>query len=239
MALIGTSGYNYDAWKGSFYPDGLPGSKMLELYSHQFRTVEINYSFYRIPSEKVIADWAATTPDSFTFTLKAPRRITHDARLQPEAGLIETFLDRARALGEKLGVLLFQLPPSFRADLDVFDAFLDWLPQNLRVAFEFRNASWFTDDVYRRMRSRNLALCITDNEKSTSPDVVTADFGYFRLRDEGYADDDISRWAALVKERETETWKETFIYFKHEDEGKGPQFARALSSRLSRPGGVR
>jgi uncharacterized protein YecE (DUF72 family) len=233
MTLIGTSGDNYKEWKGPFYPADLPASKMLAFYSDQFPTVEINYSFYRIPSEKVIADWVTATPDSFTFTLKAPRRITHDARLEPEAGLLETFLDRARALGDKLGVLLFQLPPSFRADLDVFDKFLDWLPPGIRIAFEFRNASWFTDDVYDRMRSRNLALCVTDNEKSTTPDVVTADFGYFRLRDEGYAPDDISRWADLVRERQSGPWKQAFVYFKHEDEGKGPEFARALTAHLS------
>ena len=233
MALIGTSGYNYNEWKGNFYPQGLPNARMLEFYASQFSTVEINYSFYRMPSEKVIADWVATTPDGFTFTLKAPRQITHDARLQPEPGLLETFLDRARQLGDKLGVVLFQLPPSFRADLDVFDGFVDWLPHGVRVALEFRNRSWLTDDVYDRMRVRNLALCVTDNEDSTTPDVVTANYGYLRLRDEGYSPDDIGRWASLVTERESGAWNQTFVYFKHEDEGKGPEFARALAARLA------
>ncbi len=173
-----------------------------------------------------------TTPDSFTFTLKAPRRITHDARLQLVTRLLEAFLDRARTLGDKLGVLLFQLSPSFRADLDIFDRFLNWPPPGMRAAFEFRLSSWFPDDVYDRMRARNLALCVTDNEKPTTPDVVTADFGYFRLRDEGYAPDDISRWADVVRERESDPWKQAFVYFKHEDEGKGPEFARALMGRL-------
>ena len=233
MALIGTSGYNYDEWKGNFYPAGLPNSRMLAFYAGQFSTVEINYSFYRMPSEKAIADWAATTPDGFTFTLKAPRRITHDARLQPEPGLLETFLDRALALGDKLGVVLFQLPPSFRADLGVFDAFLDWLPHSLRAALEFRNRSWFTDDMYDRMKARNLALCVTDNEDSRTPDIVTADYGYLRLRDEGYSADDIGAWASFVRERESSVWNQTFVYFKHEDEGKGPEFARALATRLA------
>ena len=233
MALIGTSGYNYNEWKGSFYPAGLPNSKMLAYYAGQFPTVEINYSFYRMPSQKVVADWAATTPEGFRFTLKAPRRITHDARLQPDPGLLETFLDRARSLGDKLGVALFQLPPSFRADLGVFDAFLDVLPEGLRTALEFRNRSWFTDEVYDRMKARNLALCLTDNEDSTSPDVLTANYGYLRLRDEGYSADDIGKWASLVTERESSAWKQTFVYFKHEDEGKGPEFARAFTARLS------
>jgi uncharacterized protein YecE (DUF72 family) len=129
--------------------------------------------------------------------------------------------------------LLFQLPPLFHANLDVFNRFLDWLPPEMRIAFEFLNDSWFTDDVYDRMRARKLALCVTDNEKSTTPDLVTADFGYFRLRDEGYAPEDMSRWADLVRKRQSGPWKQAFVHFNHEDEGKGPEFARALTARLS------
>ena len=134
MILIGTSGYNYPEWKGSFYPPDLPASKMLPYYAERLCTVEINYSFYRLPSEKAVEGWAAATPDNFTFTLKAPRRITHDARLRDCDDILQVFGKRARSLGSKLGVLLFQLPPSFRKDLEALDSLLDWVPPDLRAA---------------------------------------------------------------------------------------------------------
>ena len=183
MLRVGTSGYNYPAWKGNFYPSDLSSAKMLPYYADKFSTVEINYTFYRLPSEKVVKDWVAATPEGFTFTLKASRRITHDAQLHDCRELVEVFLARAEALGPKLGVLLFQLPPRFKKDLGVFDAFLDWLPQGTRAAFEFRNDSWFSDEVFALLKARNLALCVTDGEKTTPPVKFTADYAYFRLRD--------------------------------------------------------
>ena len=227
MLWVGTSGYNYKEWKGNFYPDDLASAKMLPYYSERFTTVEINYSFYRLPSEKVLGDWASVTPEGFAFTLKAPRRITHDAQLNDCRELLELFLARAETLGPKLGVLLFQLPPRFKKDIGVFDAFLDWLPAGTRAAFEFRNDSWHSGDVYALLKSKNLALCIADTEKKTTPLMVTADYGYFRLRDEGYGPDEIAEWGETI-DGNSDGLKDVFVYFKHEDQGKGPQFARAL-----------
>ena len=200
MILVGTSGYSYPEWKGSFNPSDLPTSKMLPYYAERFSTVEINNTFYRLPTDKVLGDWAAATPEEFSFTLKASRRITHNARLRDCRELLETFCARAQTLGPKLGMLLFQLPPWFRKDLEVFDAFLDWMPPKVRAAFEFRHQSWLSDDVYARLKARNIALCITDSEKATTPVVATADYSYFRLRDEGYQEADIARWPPPTRE---------------------------------------
>lgn len=231
MIWIGTSGYNYPEWKGSFYPSDLAAAKMLPYYAARFPTVEINYSFYRLPSEKMVTAWAAATPPAFRLTLKAPKRITHDRRLRDCADLVKAFCDVAGTLGDKLGVLLFQLAPNFRKDLDVFDAFLADLPPGARAAFEFRHPSWLDDDVYERLRRRNLALCVADTEKLSTPAVPTADYGYFRLRDEGYTPDAIARWAAVIREHAA-GWTDTYAYFKHEEAGKGPEFAAALMREL-------
>ncbi len=229
--LVGTSGYNYPEWKGSFYPSDLPVSKMLSFYAGHFPTVEINYTFYRFPNEKTLNGWAESTPDNFRFTLKAPRRITHEARLSNCQELVEGFCSRSQALGSKLGVLLFQLPPSFKLDLDLLDGFLKWIPSGTRAAFEFRNASWLTGEVYARLEEKDLALCIADSEKSTTPVVATAGYGYFRLRDEGYGEEEIRAWSDRIKEHEG-VWGDVFVYFKHEEEGKGPEFAKMLMDCL-------
>jgi uncharacterized protein YecE (DUF72 family) len=182
---VGTSGYNYPEWRGSFYPDKFPTGKMLPYYAERFSTVEINYTFYRMPSPKTVAGWDAETPAGFCFVLKAPRRITHDARLKGVDEPLRYFLDVARALGPKLGPVLFQLPPNFKKDLGRLGDLLVLLPPGLRAAFEFRHDSWFDDEVYERLRARNDALCVADTEKGTTPMVATADWGYLRLRDEG------------------------------------------------------
>lgn len=224
---IGTSGYNYPEWKGTFYPDDLPASKMLAYYAARLPTVEINYTFYRLPTARILAGWAERVPERFRFTLKAPRRITHDQRLKDCASLVQAFGEVAATLGPRLGVLLFQLPPSLECNLDLFDAFLDTLPPGMRAAFEFRHESWLDENVYARLRARNLALCIADSETRHTPVVSTADYGYLRLRDEGYSPDDLARWAAVV-ERSADSWRETFVYFKHEEAGKGPELASEL-----------
>jgi uncharacterized protein YecE (DUF72 family) len=231
MIWIGTSGYNYPEWKGSFYPDNLPAAKMLPYYAARFPTVEINYTFYRIPSEKLVAGWAAQTPSPYKLTLKAPRRITHDSRLRNCGDLVQGFCQVAGTLGEKLGALLFQLPPNLKKDLAVFDAFIEDLPPKVCAALEFRNASWLDDEVFERLARRNLALCIADSEKMSTPVRLTADYAYFRLRDEGYTPDDIARWADTIA-RETAACRDVFVYFKHEEEGKGPEFAAMLRERL-------
>jgi uncharacterized protein YecE (DUF72 family) len=231
MVWIGTSGYNYPEWKGSFYPAGLPVAKMLPFYAARFPTVEINYTFYRMPTEKLVGGWAAQTPSPFKLTLKAPRRITHDSRLKNCGELVNAFCQVAGTLDAKLGALLFQLPPTAKKDLALFDAFLAELPPNVTAAFEFRHPSWLDADVFDRLARRNLALCVADSEKMSTPVRVTADYAYFRLRDEGYTADDIGRWAETIA-RETASCRDVFVYFKHEEEGKGPLFARLLMERL-------
>jgi uncharacterized protein YecE (DUF72 family) len=234
MIWIGTSGYNYPEWKGNFYPAGLAASKMLAFYSARFPTVEINYTFYRMPTEKLVQGWATGTPTPYKLTLKAPKRITHDRRLRDCGDLVRAFCDAAGTLGDKLGVLLFQLGPAFKVDHALFDAFLADLPRGAKAAFEFRHASWFDDAIFERLRDRNLALCFADSAERSTPLVPTASYGYFRLRDEGYTDDDIDRWAETIRAHQ-DRWEETFVYFKHEEEGKGPDFAKRLMRRLDLP----
>jgi len=232
MIWVGTSGYNYPEWKGTFYPATLPASKMLPFYAEQFPTVEINYTFYRAPTEKILQGWHAATPERFKLTLKAPKRITHDARLRDCGDKVRQFLETAAVLGPKLGALLFQLPPNLKKDIALFDAFLETFPPRVCAAFEFRHPSWFDEEIYERLHARNLALCVADSEKLSTPVVVTADYGYFRLRDEGYNPADIERWATVIAES-TEGRSDVFVYFKHEESGKGPQFARLLIDALT------
>jgi uncharacterized protein YecE (DUF72 family) len=228
---IGTSGYNYPEWRGSFYPPKLRQAEMLPFYAERFPTVEINYTFYRLPTEKLLAGWAQATPANFRFTLKAPRRITHDAKLRATEELTAAFCRAAQSLGDRLAALLFQLPPSFKKDVAALEGFLATLPPGARAAFEFRHDSWHDDAVFDALRRRNLALCIADSERMSTPLVATADYGYFRLRDEGYQPDDIRRWAGRIAEAGT-GWSEAFIYFKHEEQGKGPELARLLIEAL-------
>ena len=232
MAIwVGTSGYNYPEWKGSFYPEKLPAAKMLPYYAERFPTVEINYTFYRTPNEKILEGWSSATPERFKLTLKAPKRITHEARLRDCGDRVRQFLETAAVLGPKLGALLFQLPPNLKKDIALFDAFLETFPPRVTAAFEFRHVSWLDDEVFSRLRARNLALCVADSEKLSTPVRITADYAYFRLRDEGYTADDIARWGDIIA-RDTAACRDVFIYFKHEEEGKGPEFARTLMTHL-------
>jgi uncharacterized protein YecE (DUF72 family) len=231
MVRIGTSGYNYPEWKGRFYPESLPVRQMLPFYAATFPTVEINYTFYRLPTEKLVRGWSEQVPPGFHFSLKAPKRMTHDRRLRDCATLLRAFCEAASALGPQLGVLLFQLGPTFRADTEVLDRFLDDMPPGARAAFEFRHPSWFDEAVYARLRARNLALCIADAERLTTPVVATASYGYLRLRDEGYTPDTIKPWAEVIRRHET-AWHDTYVYFKHEEAGRGPEFAIELRNQL-------
>jgi uncharacterized protein YecE (DUF72 family) len=229
---VGTSGYNYPEWKGSFYPATLPAAKMLPYYAARFPTVEINYTFYRMPTEKLVGGWAAQTPSPYRVTLKAPRRITHDSRLKNCGELVKAFCGVAGTLGDKLGALLFQLPPNAKKDVSLLDAFLDDLPPKVCAAFEFRHPSWLDDEIFNRLAARNLALCVADSEKMSAPVRVTAEYAYFRLRDEGYTPDDIVRWADTIA-RATSACRDVFVYFKHEEEGKGPELAQMLIDALA------
>ena len=232
MAIwVGTSGYNYPEWKGSFYPEKLSSAKMLPYYAERLSTVEINYTYYRMPNAKTLEGWNEATPERFKLTLKAPKRITHDKRLVDCADVVGYFTETAAKLGPKLGALLFQLPPSFKVDLPRFDAFLETLPESTVAAFEFRNASWLDEEIYARLKAKNLALCVADSEKLTTPTVITADYAYFRLRDEGYTRGDIERWAREI-EAKASGCREVYVYFKHEESGKGPEFAKLLMEAL-------
>jgi len=235
MILIGTSGYNYPEWKGSFYPADLPASKMLGYYADRLSTVEINYTFYRMPTPRLVAGWCAQVPPDFRFTLKAPRRITHDKKLRPGevADAVTAFTTAASELGPRMGALLFQLPPTFKKDLGVLSEFLSLLPPGATAAFEFRHDSWLDEDVYDCLRSRNVALCVADSETRDTPVVTTARHAYFRLRDEGYGPDDIDRWAGVARDLDS-AGTDVFVYFKHEDEGKGAAFAQMMRDRLPR-----
>src|SRR5579862_6763418 len=228
---VGTSGYNYPEWKGSFYPEKLPPAQMLPYYAERFSSVEINNSFYRMPSAQALAGWSAATPERFKLTLKAPKRITHQARLRDCASPVEHFLTLAATLGPKRGAALFQLPPFLRKDCGLLAAFIAILPPDSGAAFEFRHASWFDDEVYALLAQHDLALCIADSEKLSTPPQITASYAYFRLRDEGYEEADITRWAELIAARAAHC-RDVFVYFKHEESGKGPAFARLLQQAL-------
>ncbi len=184
-----------------------------------------------MPNEKLVGNWAAQTPSPFKLTLKAPRRITHDSRLKGCGELVHHFCQVAGTLGDKLGALLFQLPPHLKKDLALFDTFLAELPSGVCAAFEFRHESWLNEEVFARLSARNLALCVADSAKMSIPVRVTADYAYFRLRDEGYGEDDIRRWAKTIAS-ETAACRDVFVYFKHEEEGKGPAFAQLLREYL-------
>jgi uncharacterized protein YecE (DUF72 family) len=232
---IGTSGYNYPEWRGTFYPEKCPATKMFAYYAERFRTVEINATFYRMPTVAMADGWRDKAPDEFTYTLKAPRRITHEARLQNCEEPLAYFCETARAVRPHLATLLFQLPPNFKVAVDRLARFLSWLPRDLRTAFEFRHESWLSDEVYDLLRAHGAALCIADFGDKTTPLVATARHGYLRLRDEGYQHADLERWADVVA-GQTSAWDDVFVYFKHEEEGKGPEFARAFAGILSARG---
>ena len=221
---IGTSGFNYPEWRGTFYPKEFPAKDMFGFYSARFHTVEINQTFYRMPTTKTTSGWLEQAPVGFTYTLKAPQRITHHQRLKDAAENVQFFCDSARVLGGHLGALLFQLPPNLKCDLPRLEAFLALLPADLRTAFEFRHDSWHNDEVLAALSARHAALCVADFGDRTTPIVATARHGYFRLRDEGYQRADLERWAESITANAS-SWDDVFVYFKHEEQGKGPEFA--------------
>lgn len=221
---VGTSGYSYKAWKGTFYPEDLPDKQMLRFYGERFRAVEINNTFYRMPKASVLEAWAAAVPADFQFVLKAPQRITHLQRLKEADDSVSYLLEVAGALKERLGPFLFQLPPYLRKDAPRLRDFLALLPPNRRAAFEFRHQSWFDDEVFGLLREHAAVLCIAEAENDLEiPFVSTADWGYLRLRRPDYGEAELKTWVERVRQQ---NWKDAFIFFKHEEEGKGPQMAR-------------
>ncbi|MGE0158312.1 MAG: DUF72 domain-containing protein [Gemmatimonadales bacterium] len=222
---VGTSGYSYDEWRGSFYPDDLPAKRMLSYYGERLNGVEINNTFYRLPKASVLAGWGDQVPEGFRFSIKASRRITHFARLKPEAREpTEYMLGALTELGPRLGAILFQLPPNMPKDEERFVSFLDGLPAGTAAAFEFRHPSWIDAAVRHALRERDMALVCADTDEATSdePIVPTASWGYLRLRRPDYQDADLARWAEKVA---SERWERAFVFFKHEDEGAGPRLA--------------
>ncbi len=237
--FAGTSGYSYAEWKGPFYPGDLPPREMLRFYAERLPAVEINNTFYRLPKEGVLASWASQVPDSFRFSIKASRRITHFARLKETADEPTGYLLRtAQALGDRLGVLLFQLPPNLPADLPRLQRFLDTLPGGTRAAFEFRHESWRDDRVADALRARGMALvCVDgDGEESCSPLVATGPYAYLRLRRAGYDAEALASWAQRVQALGVD---EAFVFFKHEDDGAGPALAAAFLEACARTAGRR
>src|SRR4051812_30098655 len=220
---VGTSGFSYKEWRGSFYPKDLPVDQMLRHYAARFGTVEINNTFYGMPKPAPLKAWAAQVPTNFRFVLKATGQLTHAKRLKDAGAVVANMLKIFDVMGRRLGPILFQLPPNFKQDVPRLDAFLALFPARRRVAFEFRHASWFDDEVFDALRDHNAAMCVAEvDEDLDVPFISTADFGYIRLRRAEYSDAQLKTWIKLIRRQK---WRDAFVFFKHEDEGKGPRFA--------------
>ncbi len=221
---VGTSGYSYKEWKGTFYPDDLPDKQMLHFYGERFRSVEINNTFYRMPKASVLEAWAGEVGADFKFVLKASQRITHMQRLKGADESVSDLLEVVGALKKRLGPLLFQLPPNFKKDVPRLREFLALLPRQRRAAFEFRHQSWFDEEVFGLLRDHQAALCISEAEDDLKvPFVATANWGYLRLRRPDYGSAELKKWVKRVQKQD---WQDAFVFFKHEDEGKGPRMAK-------------
>jgi uncharacterized protein YecE (DUF72 family) len=228
---VGTSGFSYKEWKGSFYPEDLAASKMLRFYAGRFPTVEINNTFYRMPKVKTLEQWRSEVPAGFIFALKASQRITHIQRLKDAADSVDYFFRTAKALGKDRGPTLFQLPPNMKKDLERLRLFLALLPGEARAAFEFRHESWFDEEVFAALREKEAALCIAQSDDFECPSVITAPFAYLRLRRTQYSDAELRDWSRRIEALGVD---EAFVYFKHEDSGTGPQWAEQLQSLASK-----
>jgi len=228
---VGTSGYSYKPWKGPFYPEDLPDAKMLAYYGEHLPTVEINNTFYRMPKRDVLERWAGEVPESFRFVLKASQRITHRKRLRDVGEEISYFFETAAVLGERLGPVLFQLPPFSKKDAPRLRDFLAGLPRGARAALEFRHESWFDDEVFGVLREGGAAHCLADTDEGEADPalVATGDWGYLRLRRSEYSDAELGRWLERIR---AQPWREAYVFFKHEDEGRGPDLAQRLLALL-------
>jgi len=220
---VGTSGYSYKEWKGNFYPEDLPAKEMLSYYAKRLPAVEINNTFYRLPQPSMIENWKEQVPARFRFSIKATQRITHIKRLNNAADETKYLLETAGLLEDRLGVVLFQLPPNMKKDIGRLQTFLDSLPTEMRFAFEFRHESWFDDDLFSLLRAKECALVVSDTDaKPLSEIISTATWGYLRLRRTSYDEKDLVEWMKRVKNQK---WKDAFVFFKHEDKGVGPKLA--------------
>ena len=221
QALVGTSGFAYKPWKGPFYPADLKDEQMLTFYGQHFRTVEINNTFYKMPTEEMLTKWASQVPESFSFAIKASQRITHYARLKPDsASALEFLLRNTSTLGSRLGPILFQLPPNMQKNVERLTGFLALLPRDRRFTIEFRHESWFDDDVFTALRDHDIALCVSESEEFTGVNVATASWGYLRLHRQDYTDEMLAEWRSRVA---AQSWTDAYVFFKHDYiDGSGP-----------------
>jgi uncharacterized protein YecE (DUF72 family) len=226
---VGTSGFGYREWLGDFYPPKLAGPKMLQYYADRIATVEINYTFRRTPTVDLLQRWAAATPPHFRFILKAPYQITHAMKLRSTAAAVQAFADRANAMGDRLGPVLFQLPPNLKKDTALLDDFLATMPGSIRPAFEFRDPSWFDDSVMQSLRDAAAALCIAETEELDTPVIKTSPLLYFRLRKDSYETARIEQWAKTIR-RLARGAKEVYAFFRHNN--AAPHYALALAEML-------
>lgn len=221
---VGTSGYGYKEWKGIFYPEKISPHEMLHFYGERFNTVEINYTFYHMPTVAGLTSWAEQVPDDFTFALKAPQVITHFKLLKNCGEETKYLFKTLSVLERKLGPALFQLPGSFRANPQSLEDFLAHIPAHVHCAFEFRSKSWFKDDILDLLRARDCSLCTADTDEKPADGIIsTASWGYLRLRRSDYTDADLSQWLDRIL---AQKWERAFVFFKHEEEAKGPELAR-------------
>jgi uncharacterized protein YecE (DUF72 family) len=228
----GTSGFAYPAWKPGFYPAKTPSNQFLKHYAARLNCVEINYTFRRLPSASTLQNWVEQTPAGFVFAVKANMRITHILRLKNAGEATELFLRMIDPLrsARRLGPILFQLPPALKCDVGLLREYLALLPKDLRYAFEFRHASWLTDEVYSALRERNVSLCVAESERLEVPEVITADFVYYRLRKPEYTAEDVEAFAARAKEL-LATGRDLYLMFKHEESPEGALNAEMVLRR--------
>jgi uncharacterized protein YecE (DUF72 family) len=225
--FVGTSGFSYREWRGSFYPEDMKEAGMLAHYASHFRSVELNNTFYRLPNEKMLVHWAEQVPQGFRFALKASRTITHIKRLKEVTDPVGYLFRTTAALGDALGPVLFGLPPNMKLDLDRLNALVALIPAGARAAIEFRHESWHDDSVFDALRSHNVALCIAHTADEETPFVATADWGYLRLRREAYTPADLEDWLGRIRAQQ---WNDVYVFFKHEEAGTGPRLAKQLLS---------
>ena len=233
LIRVGTSGFAYKEWKGTFYPEKFKDGEMLPYYAERFETVEINNTFYRMPKPELMEKWVKETPAHFRFVLKAPQRLTHIRKLEGCEDDLAFFMKSAEALGAKRGPILFQLPPWMRKDLTKLGSFLALLPEGSRPAFEFRHESWFDEETYALLKERHATLAASETDEKTGalgpPVLATTNWGYFRLRRTDYTEADLTSWIARIREQ---PWSEAWIFFKHEDEGNAAVLGEMLKRLL-------
>jgi uncharacterized protein YecE (DUF72 family) len=225
--LAGTSGYSFKEWKGSFYPEDIKADAMLGFYASKFQTIEINNTFYRLPKETVLLDWASQVPEQFSFAIKASQRITHHARLKAESeSPLQFLLKNTVTLADKLGPILFQLPPNLKKDIERLKNFIGFLPSDRRYTFEFRHETWWDEDTFAVLRDRDIAMCISEQAELKCPVVCTASWGYLRLHRLDYDAAAIAEWAKCVA---SQKWTDAYVYFKHDEGiGSGPPAVEAF-----------